>query len=180
MRERLLGELQPLALSEDLLAWAKVNLPTKNTLQAADATAVETAYRSRLEASASPEANASNQDSSAADQLRPLEPIARADVDSEVVEVETRHPAPTLAFPKEPPRKRSKAHLLFVREQPCLICKQSPSDPHHLRFAQPRALGRKVSDEFTSTASWTDMVTRGLGGPTCRYPRFLSRGSYGI
>ncbi len=25
----------------------------------------------------------------------------------------------------------------------------SPSDPHHLRFAQPRALGRKTSDEFT-------------------------------
>jgi hypothetical protein len=23
------------------------------------------------------------------------------------------------------------------------------SDPHHLRFAQSRALGRKVSDEFT-------------------------------
>jgi hypothetical protein len=23
-----------------------------------------------------------------------------------------------------------------------------PSDPHHLRFMQPRALGRKVSDEF--------------------------------
>jgi uncharacterized protein with PIN domain len=29
------------------------------------------------------------------------------------------------------------------------ILDQEPSDPHHLRFAQPRALGRKVSDEFT-------------------------------
>jgi hypothetical protein len=36
-----------------------------------------------------------------------------------------------------------------VAAQPCLICKKSPSDPHHLKFAQPRALGRKVSDEFT-------------------------------
>jgi hypothetical protein len=54
-----------------------------------------------------------------------------------------------LTFPKEPPRKRSKAHLSFVREQPCVICKRSPCDPHHLKFAQPRALGRKVSDEFT-------------------------------
>jgi hypothetical protein len=26
---------------------------------------------------------------------------------------------------------------------------RKPSDPHHLRFIQPRALGRKVSDEFT-------------------------------
>jgi hypothetical protein len=30
-----------------------------------------------------------------------------------------------------------------------LICGRQPSDPHHLRFAQPTALGRKVSDEFT-------------------------------
>jgi hypothetical protein len=27
--------------------------------------------------------------------------------------------------------------------------REQPSDPHHLRFAQPRALGLKVSDEFT-------------------------------
>ncbi|WP_456741319.1 MULTISPECIES: DUF968 domain-containing protein [unclassified Bradyrhizobium] len=54
-----------------------------------------------------------------------------------------------LAHPKEPPRKRSKAHLLFVREQRCLVCKRTPCDPHHLKFAQPRTLGRKVSDEFT-------------------------------
>lgn len=54
-----------------------------------------------------------------------------------------------LAHPKEPLRKRSKVHLLFVREQPCLVCRQTPCDPHHLKFAQPRALGRKVSDEFT-------------------------------
>ena len=44
---------------------------------------------------------------------------------------------------------RDKAHLKFVASQPCLICGRPPSDPHHLRFAQPRALGLKVSDEFT-------------------------------
>ena len=32
---------------------------------------------------------------------------------------------------------------------PASICGRTPADPHHLRFAQPRALGRKVSDEFT-------------------------------
>jgi hypothetical protein len=46
-------------------------------------------------------------------------------------------------------RLRDKAHLRFVASQPCLVCKRQPSDPHHLRFAQPRALGLKVSDEFT-------------------------------
>jgi ERF superfamily len=49
----------------------------------------------------------------------------------------------------EPRRLRDKAHLKFVASQPCLICGRSPVDAHHLRFAQPRAMGRKVSDEFT-------------------------------
>jgi hypothetical protein len=33
--------------------------------------------------------------------------------------------------------------------QPCLVCGRIPADVHHPRFAQKRALGRKVSDEFT-------------------------------
>jgi hypothetical protein len=33
--------------------------------------------------------------------------------------------------------------------QPCVVCGRTPADPHHLRFAQPRAMSRKVSDEFT-------------------------------
>jgi len=49
----------------------------------------------------------------------------------------------------EPKRLRDKAHLRFVASQHCLICGRQPSDPHHLRFAQPRAIGLKVSDEFT-------------------------------
>ena len=49
----------------------------------------------------------------------------------------------------EPKRIRNKAHLKFVASQPCAVCGRQPSDPHHLRFAQPRAIGLKVSDEFT-------------------------------
>jgi hypothetical protein len=49
----------------------------------------------------------------------------------------------------EPRRLRDKAHLKFVAAQPCLICGRSPVDAHHLRFTQPRAMGLKVSDEFT-------------------------------
>jgi hypothetical protein len=30
-----------------------------------------------------------------------------------------------------------------------LLCGRKPSDAHHIRFVQPRALGRKASDEFT-------------------------------
>jgi DNA recombination protein Rad52 len=49
----------------------------------------------------------------------------------------------------EPKRLRDKAHLKFVASQPCLVCGRQPCDPHHLRFAQPRGIGLKVSDEFT-------------------------------
>ena len=45
-------------------------------------------------------------------------------------------------------RLRDKNHRRFVLRQPCLVCGRVPSDPHHLTFTQPRALGRRVSDEF--------------------------------
>ena len=46
-------------------------------------------------------------------------------------------------------RRRDRRHREFVAAQGCLICGRQPSDAHHLRFAQPRGLGIKVSDEFT-------------------------------
>jgi DNA recombination protein Rad52 len=49
----------------------------------------------------------------------------------------------------EPKRRRDRHHLRFVASQPCLVCGRTPSQAHHVRLAQPRALGRKVSDEFT-------------------------------
>lgn len=53
-----------------------------------------------------------------------------------------------LAFPI-PRRYRDKEHLRYVASQACLVCSRVPSDAHHLRFAQPKGLGQKVSDEFT-------------------------------
>src|SRR5262249_21674733 len=47
-----------------------------------------------------------------------------------------------------PRRYRNRDHLRFVMQQPCLLCGRKPSDAHHIRFVQPRALGRKASDEF--------------------------------
>ena len=48
----------------------------------------------------------------------------------------------------EPRRVRDRGHVRYVANRPCLVCGRSPSDSHHLSFAQSRALGRKVSDEF--------------------------------
>jgi hypothetical protein len=49
----------------------------------------------------------------------------------------------------EPKRVRSKEHLRFVAQQPCLLCGRSPSHAHHIRYTQPKGLALKVSDEFT-------------------------------
>ncbi len=78
------------------------------------------------------------------------------------VEPTTTLEAPSPARPPEPEpieagglliertkRKRSPEHLRFVAGQPCLVCSRTPSDAHHLKFAQPRAMAKKVSDEFT-------------------------------
>jgi hypothetical protein len=48
-----------------------------------------------------------------------------------------------------PRRVRDRDHVKLVAKQSCVICGRRPADAHHLRFAQSRALGRKVSDEFT-------------------------------
>jgi len=66
-------------------------------------------------------------------------------------------------------RLRDKEHRKFVSRQGCLVCGRTPSDPHHLSFVQPRALGHRVSDEFTVqfvgsiTASSIARVTRPRG-----------------
>ena len=152
LRNHLLAQLSPLSSSDDLLTWAKASLPLKNTLLEADARAVEAAYKTRLELDAPFLSNPPQQARPAvADQAVTAEPLQGKAAAGQFVQrlAPSEARGHGLAFPKEPPRKRNKAHLLFVRGQPCLICKQTPSDAHHLKFAQPRALGRKVSDEFT-------------------------------
>jgi len=47
-----------------------------------------------------------------------------------------------------PRRVRDEEHLERVARLPCLVCGRAPSHAHHLRFAQLRALGSKVSDEW--------------------------------
>ena len=46
-------------------------------------------------------------------------------------------------------RVRSKDHLRYVSSLPCLVCGRSPSQAHHVRYAQPRGLGLKVGDQWT-------------------------------
>ena len=72
----------------------------------------------------------------------------------------TSDEAPAQRLPSRPPatlprRLRDKDHLRFVASKPCLICDRKPSHAHHIRHAQPRALARKVSDEWTVPVCFT-------------------------
>lgn len=67
----------------------------------------------------------------------------QADITTDIAERE-----PVLLIDR-PRRRRDPEHLKHVGNQPCLICSRTPSDAHHLKFAQPAALSMKVSDEFT-------------------------------
>jgi hypothetical protein len=139
LRDQLIAEIADLTDGDDLALWAHRRLPAKNTLMADDARAVEVAYQGVLDVSDRP--GVSN--------LPMAEVLAPISAESKKVQ-ECRMPHAQMVVPvRKSIRKRDKAHLAFVASQPCLVCKRALSDAHHLKFAQPRSLGRKVSDEFT-------------------------------
>jgi hypothetical protein len=148
LRERLLAELIGLASGEDAAMWAHRSLPEKNRLTAADAQTVEQAFQARMAAFTT---SLDEFDQSPARGERPeASPSTLPDLSRVPGRKRSRAKRidkSALALP-EPRRIRDRDHVRHVAKQPCLICGRRPSDPHHLRFAQNRALGRKVSDEF--------------------------------
>jgi hypothetical protein len=148
LRERLLAELSRLASGEDAAMWAHRSLPEKTRLTAADAQTIEQAFQARM---AGFTTNMDEFDRRPARGERPeASASTRLDLSRVVAKKCSRAKRidkSALALP-EPRRLRDRDHVRYVAKQPCLICGRRPSDPHHLRFAQNRALGRKVSDEF--------------------------------
>jgi hypothetical protein len=152
LRDQLIGEIQNLADGEELALWAHRRLPAKNTLRADDVRAVEAAWQVVLgalnlgadEFQQGPEAEPASI-SPANGTVGDATQMTAAPVD----EGQGPHTEAKVTPLGRPTRHRNKAHLAFVGAQPCLICQRSPCDAHHLKFAQPRSLGRKVSDEFT-------------------------------
>ena len=148
LRDQLLSQIKEVHSVESATIWARRTLPAKNTLSAADARQVEDAFRSRLtelnDGAGEPEAllppSISTLESPSSHQRQPLKSI-RTSVAEGIDKSQLAHP--------EPRRLRDREHVRFVAKQSCLICGRTPSDPHHLRFVQRQALGRKVSDEYT-------------------------------
>jgi hypothetical protein len=144
LRDRLLGEIAGLQSQESATDWAQGALAAKNRLSAEDAKLLEEAFETRLsELLPSESAEVGNVDPSEGFSAGGHETgkvdersADQAGIDKSVL---------TVAAPR---RYRNRDHLRFVMQQPCLLCGRKPSDAHHIRFVQPRALGRKASDEF--------------------------------
>ena len=152
-REQLLAEIVNLTLAQDLDRWAYRCLPTKNTLTSADARLVEEAFQAKLRTLGSAEelheVAPSNLLSSQSGMPPPGSQSQQGALENQQTQVMMGRVDKSLLTIPVPRRARDKTHLRFVAKQPCLICGRQPSDPHHLRFAQSRGLGQKVSDEFT-------------------------------
>jgi len=155
LREKLLADLSQIQSGDEAADWVHKNLAAKNTLITADADVVEAGFREKL---------ATIEVASAARQER-LHSVPAEDPDPPVGMpfVTTIEDAVAVAPPvtsdnasarrrrvvAKTIRLRDKEHCKFVRTEPCVVCGRAPAEPHHIRFAQPRALGRKVSDEYT-------------------------------
>lgn len=144
LRDQMLAEITEITDGDGLATWIHRRMRDKNALTNADARTIEGACEALLRihrddlAGPIPNPIAPSPPGKSNDTPRLLDAASTPASGRQTV-----HPL------TKPLRRRSKAHLAFVAAQPCLICQRTPCDAHHLKFAQPKALGRKVSDEFT-------------------------------
>jgi ERF superfamily len=144
LRNNLLAEVAGLASADSAVVWATRILPVKNSLTAADAKLLEEAFEQKLLGLSSPAAPETSGGESAVPEGTPQEePQGSNAAGDQPAGIDKSILAVTA-----PRRYRNREHLRYVAQQACLVCGRKPSDPHHLGFTQPRALGRKVSDEF--------------------------------
>jgi len=138
LRDELLREIESLNGSDEAALWARRRGGAKNSLNAADAEQVEQSFKGRLATIANEPTNEPATAAVRGHRGGHRKGRRRAAVVEKSV----------LALPT-PRRIRDRDHVKSVAKEPCLVCGRRPADAHHLRFAQPPALGRKVSDEFT-------------------------------
>jgi hypothetical protein len=137
LRDQLTDEIEEIKSDEEAANWAHRVLSAKNTLTTADAERVERAFQAKLASIVSEAGDGLSPESRLQRKHRGKKHRRTAAIDKSVLSL----PAPR--------RHRDREHVRLVVKQPCLICGRRPADAHHLRFAQSRTLGRKVSDEFT-------------------------------
>jgi hypothetical protein len=147
LREQLLTDVDRLSSTDAAATWAHRIMAAKNSLAAADARRVEDTFAAKMAILGSGDGEVINAPLSSSEPGQPRLPQNPPAAEPSEVSVSNRIDKSLLAL-SERRRFRDKTHRKFVSKQPCLICGRQPADAHHLRFAQHRALGRKVSDEF--------------------------------
>jgi ERF superfamily len=135
LRNQLVSELEQFKEPGSLTAWAHRALPLKNQLSTIDAQTVESAFDAKL---------IQLGEAAPARELKSQRPS-----DNDGGSVRDEPSAQAVVVIHKPVRERDREHLKFVAGQSCLICGRTPSDAHHIKFAEQRAMGRKVSDKFT-------------------------------
>jgi ERF superfamily len=145
--ERMLAELGGIPSADEAATWAYRIMAAKNSLAASDARRVEDAFAAKMAILGNGDGGVINAPMSSPQPDQPRSPKNPRAPEPDAPSVAKSVDKSLLALP-EPRRFRDKSHCKFVAQQPCLICGRQPADAHHLRFAQHRALGRKVSDEF--------------------------------
>ncbi len=155
LREKLLTEIATLESPHSAVAWARRGLIAKNRLTIEDAQAVEAAFRTRMQSlEHTPQLVQPATDGLAKrDAAAAMSPTASSDAAPPHSKTDALEPRSSTDEPSgqgvKLRRIRDKEHLRFVAKQACTVCGRQPCEPHHIRFAQPRAISRKVSDEFT-------------------------------
>jgi ERF superfamily len=148
VRDELVKQIAVLDAAEAAIQWASESLSIKNTLSAEDASIVEAAFRERMRALEPETLPPTSPPSDARDTIAETAPQLEEDGSTNPTE-----PADERPFMHVPSLKshriRDRDHCRFISRQPCVVCGRHPCETHHIRFAQLRALGRKVSDEFT-------------------------------
>ena len=127
------------------MTWARQALVAKNRLNESDAKLVEAAFERRLSEFPSPDMAAPPEHEAPRHAVEGRQQTGATAVVDEDQATGIDKSVLTISAPR---RYRNREHLRYVMQQPCLVCGRKPSDPHHLRYMQPRALGRKASDEF--------------------------------
>ena len=145
LRQKLLAEVAGLVSPDDAIAWAREALAAKNTLTADDAKLLEEGFEQKLEELMATEIGGA---AAVEPAMNPIERNQERTTGGTAEETDAKRVDKSLLTVSEPRRYRNKEHLRFVTRQPCLVCARKPSDAHHLKFVQPRALSRKSSDEF--------------------------------
>jgi hypothetical protein len=154
LREQLLASVAQLQSEDEAADWVHKNMPAKNTLIAADADLVESAFKDKLALIQSMQtivgepASSVVGDHSAAASEQIFVELMEASVAAPII-LPQKPEAHRRRVAAKTVRLRDKEHCKFVATQPCVVCGRMPAEAHHIRFAQPRALGRKVSDEYT-------------------------------